>query len=265
MFNLIWSDLYKLRKSITIKVFFIITAFSAIAMSLMAYLIPRGKLDASLTGIGFLFSDMNMISILGALIAAICICGDFENKTIHDAIAGGNSRFNVILSKVAVCFCGLTLILLPYIITTIIVLSSGTKFGMDSVALGFLNIITSESGSPFTANEISKLFFTTLTLITVYLSQISLCIPLALLFKKPIFIVAIYYCFTILTAQVMALKDSMPGLYRIASFTPFGGNYSLVNFSTSGSDLIKAFSASIFFITLMVLISYTVFKKAEIK
>jgi|GEM_PF-4582436 len=57
----------------------------------MAYMISRGKIDDSMTRIGFMFGDASMISILGAVMAGVFICGDFDNKTINDAIANGCS------------------------------------------------------------------------------------------------------------------------------------------------------------------------------
>jgi len=43
MYNLIRADLFKLRKSMTIKILFGITTVSAVVMAVMAYLIPQGK------------------------------------------------------------------------------------------------------------------------------------------------------------------------------------------------------------------------------
>lgn len=99
MYNLILADLFKLCKTMAIKILFGITTVSAVIMAVMAYMIPQGKIGASMTGIGFMLSDISMISILGAVIAGVFICGDFDNKTIHDAIASGCSRGEVIGSN----------------------------------------------------------------------------------------------------------------------------------------------------------------------
>ncbi|NMC59963.1 MAG: ABC transporter permease, partial [Candidatus Methanofastidiosa archaeon] len=73
MYNLIKADLFKLRKSMAIKILLGITTVSSIAMIMMAYLLQQGKLSASASGLGFMFSDANMISILGAGVASIII------------------------------------------------------------------------------------------------------------------------------------------------------------------------------------------------
>ena len=96
MYNLILADLFKLRKSMTIKVLFIITIVSSVIMAMMAHMISQGKINSNMSGIGFMFSDVNMIGILGAVIAGVFICGDFDNKIINDAITNGCSRFAII-------------------------------------------------------------------------------------------------------------------------------------------------------------------------
>ena len=99
MLNLIRADLFKMCKSSVMKILFGITTLCAGAMTVIAYFITQRKMDPGMTGIGFLFSDINIISILGAVIAGVFICGDFDNKTIHDAIACGCSRRTIIDRK----------------------------------------------------------------------------------------------------------------------------------------------------------------------
>ncbi|RXZ80393.1 ABC transporter permease [Paenibacillaceae bacterium] len=265
MLNLIQADLYKLGKSKAIKVLFAITTLSAALMAVMAYLIPQGKIKGSMTGIGFMFSDVNMISILGAVIAGVFICGDFDNKTIHDAIANGCSRGAVIVSKAAVFCCAITIILMPYVLITGIALGTGSEFSMGSLAVGFLNILTTESSSTLSAAAIWKLLIVIMTLIIVYLAQLSICVPLAFLLKKPVLVVAIYYVFTIFCAQLTGLGDSYPVIDHIFDWTPYGGSYTFVVLDTVPGDIIQAIATSLVFIVVMVAITYMAFRKSEIK
>lgn len=261
MYNLISADVFKLRKSRTIKILFGITTISAMAMALMAYLIPQGKIDVSLTGLGFMFSDMNMISILGAVIAAIFICGDFENKSIHDAIVNGCSRGAVLGSKTTIFCYALALILLPYAVVTGIALSTGSDFNMGSVSVGFLNLLTSEAGTALSAAEVWKFIIVVLSLMIVYVAQLSICIPLAIGLKKPVLVVAIYYGFSILCGQLVGL----PTLESIFAYTPYGGQYAFVTLDTGMGEIFKAISVSLIFIFAMVAITYYGFRKSEIK
>jgi ABC-2 type transport system permease protein len=265
MYNLIQADLFKLRKSMSIKILFGITTVSAVVMAVMAYLIPQGKIDASMTGMGFMFSDINMISILGAVMAGVYICGDFDNKTIHDAIANGCSRGTVIVSKATVLCCSIAFILLPYAIITIIALNTGYEFSMGSASVGFLHILTSEAGTAFSASEIWKLLAVMFTLMIVYAAQLSVCVPLAFVLKKPVLVVAIYYGFTILCAQLMVLRGSSTVLDRILASTPFGGNYTFVTLNSGTGDIFKAISVSMIFMIVMLAVTYGAFRKSEIK
>lgn len=265
MYNLIRADLFKLRKSMAIKILFGITTVSAVIMVGMAYLIPQGKIDASMIGVGFLLSDIDMISILGAVIAGIFICGDFDNKTIHDAISNGCSRATVIVSKAIVFCCAIAFILLPYAIATGIALSTGCKFSMGALSVGFLHLLTSEAGTIFSASEILKLLVVMLTLMIVYAAQLSVCVLLAFVLKKSVLVVAIYYGLTILCAQLMGLRGSSTMFDRIFTCTPFGGNYTFVVLNSGIGDVLKAISVSLIFMIVMLAAAYFAFRKSEIK
>ncbi|MHA6534177.1 ABC transporter permease [Paenibacillus sp. BAC0078] len=265
MYNLIWADLYKLRKSLAIKILFGITTISAVAMAFIAHLIPQGKVDESMTGIGFLFSDVNVISILGAVIAGVFICGDFDNKTIHNAIATGSSRVAVIISKTIVFCMALGFILLPYAIITSIALGTNSEYSMGSVAMGFLHVLTSGAGSGLSASGVLKLLGLSLTLMIVYMAQLSITVPLAFVLKKPVLVVAIFYGFSILCGQLGGLAERYPGFDRIFAATPFSGNYSLMTINTGTGVIFKAIAVSLIFLLVMLAITYSVFRRTEIK
>ncbi|MGG4396942.1 ABC transporter permease [Paenibacillus thiaminolyticus] len=259
------ADVYKLTKSTAIKCILAITTVSAVIMTIIAYLVPQGKVEANLTGLGFMFSDVNLVSILGAVIAGLLICSDFDNKIIHDAIATGNGRGAIITSKAIVYGCALVIILLPYAIVTGIALSTGSTFNMGSIAVGYLNLLTSNGSTPYAASDIWRLASVLFTLMIVYVEQLSICVPLALLLKKPVLVVAVYYGFSILITQLARLSASYEVFDRIFSLTPYGGNYTMVTLNTGTDDMVKAIIVSFIFIIGMVAVAYGTFRKAEIK
>jgi ABC-2 type transport system permease protein len=197
--------------------------------------------------------------------AGIFICGDFENKIIHDAVSSGNSRGAVIISKAITFFCSIVIILIPYIIVTIVALNMGSKFNMGTMAIGFLNVMTIDYGTVFSSLEALRLLGVIITLIIVYVAQVSICVPIALTTKKPVLVVGIYYGATILTAQLAALGEKKSMIKNILSFTPYGLDYTLINLGTDTGDILKAVIISLIFIALMLGITYTLFRKAEIK
>lgn len=264
MLNLIQADLFKLRKSKAIKIIFGIVVINAIIMTAIAYNVSKGSMkDAS--GIGFLFSDINTISILGAVLAGIFICGDFDTKAIHDAISTGASRSKVIAAKTIVFSCIIALMLLPYAIAVVIALSTGEKFSMGNVGLGFLNLLVVEAGKTFSAADIWKLILIMLTLFIVYIGQLSICVPLAFGLKKPVFVVAIFFGFQILSAQLITLCKSSKIVDNILSWSPFYGDYNLLTIGSGMGDMVKAILVSIMFVFIMGGLTYITFRKTEIK
>lgn len=265
MYNLIKADLFKLRKSKAIKILFSITTISAITMVVMAYMIQNGKLNTGSTGIGFLLADVSMIGILGAAIAGIFICGDFDNRTIHEAIVNGNSRCKVVISKAIILYIGTFIILVPYIVVTIIAISTGYKFNMGSVSLGFLNLIATEGGKAISSLQVFKLLVIMLTLAVIYIAQLSICVPLAISSKKPVIVIAVYYGIAILSGQLGKLEANYKTFKKICECTPYSGNYSLMTLNTGEDDILKALIVSLIFIIVMIAITCFAFRKSEIK
>ncbi len=265
MLNMLYADLYKIYKSLAIRVIFGVTTICAIIMTLLAYLIPLGKVDASSSGIGFLFSDINVISILGAVVAGAFICSDFENKSIHEAITSGTGRGTVIIGKGIAFFVAVAAILIPYAVVAGIGMGTGKVFSMGNVGIGFLNLLTRTGDNNLDALQILKLLVIMLTMIFVYVAQVSFCVPLAVIIRKPVFVVACYYGFTILCAQLLGLRNSSKAFDDLFALTPYGGNHTFLTLSSSTGDIFKAIAVSAVFIVGMLSITYAVFRRAEIK
>ncbi|MFS0722493.1 ABC transporter permease [Paenibacillus sp. 1P07SE] len=260
MVNLIWAEWYKLRKSVAIRILIFITGICAVVMALFAHLIAEGKMAESMGNLGFMFSDMNVISILGAVIAGVYICGDFDNKTIHHMIAGGKSRGTVVAGKAVIIACGLVLILLPYVIVTAAALMSGLAFDMQAAGLGFLNLLSAMPGT-FSAAEAGKLAALMLTLIIVYIAQLSITLPLALMLRKPVLVIVIYYAFSILCGQLAGLG----GLDTWLNLTPYGTDHVLLGADSGYAEMLQSIGISVVFVLAMLLLSYLVFRRAELK
>lgn len=266
MYNLIKADLFKLRKSLGIKILFGITTLCAITAAIMSYMIQQGSISVTSTnGIVFMFSDVNIMSILGAVVAGILICSDFDNRTIHEAIADGCSRGQIIGSKAVSFCCAIMFILLPYVIVISIGLITGYKFSMGSVAAGFMNILTTDGGKIFSASEIFKIAIIMLTLMIVYVGQLSVCIPFAIVFKKPVIVVAVYYGLTILFTSLAGLRSSSEIVKKIFNYTPYGNRYILMTVHTGAGDILKPVFVSLIFSVLMLAVTYMGFRKSEIK
>lgn len=265
MFNIIRADLFKMLHSSIVKILLAITTLAATLMVVLVYLLTEGKLDASYSGIAFLFSDINVISILGAVLAGVFICGDFDNKTIHDAIASGSSRASIVVSKAVVFILGMLVLLLPYAIMTGIALGTGARFEAGSIGVGFLNVLMKTSGTAFSGKEVLKIIVVILTLLLVYIAQMSICVPIALACKKPVIVIAINYAISILNGQLMALEGKSKIFDNIYECTPYGRTYFFLDLGAPAGDIVKAMVVSAAFLILMLILTYGIFRKTEIK
>ena len=265
MFNLIRADFFKIWKSAAVKILFLVSCLCAAAMAAIASSVANGRMDASMSGIGFLFSDVDVIGILGGVCAAVLICSDFDNKAIHDAVAGGCGRFTVVAAKAVVLAGSVITLLIPYAVAAGIGIGTGSKFGLTTPGLGFLNLLTATGGTALTAAQGWELLGLMLLLLLVYAAQLSLCLPLAVISRKPVVVIAVYYAFSVLSGQLSALAKSSKLASDLFALTPYGGNYSLLTLSSGAADLVKAVLVSLIFIIAMVALTFAAFRKAEIK
>ncbi|MNI75594.1 hypothetical protein D3C73_1317610 [compost metagenome] len=104
-----------------------------------------------------------------------------------------------------------------------------------------------------------------LTLLIVYLGQLSVCMPLAFFIRKPVFVVASTYGLSILTAQLIRLGEHFPVLGHVLSVTPYGGDYMMITLHTAAGDMVKAIIVSLIYTAVMLAVTYAVFRKSELK
>jgi ABC-2 type transport system permease protein len=104
-----------------------------------------------------------------------------------------------------------------------------------------------------------------LTLALVYVAQLSLCVPLALIFKKPVIVNVVYYAFTLFCAQLYNLSGASVVFKNISSYTPYGGVHTFLTLESQAGDFGKTIIVSLVFIVAVMAVTYSVFRKSEIK
>lgn len=265
MINMIRADIYKMFKSSAIKILIAITVVAAAALVIISNLIAEGKVNSEISGAVFLISDVSLLSILGGVAAGVFICNDFENKTIHEAIASGFGRAKVVISKAVAFFIGITVLLLPYVLVTGIAISSGKEYRLGNASLGFLHLLIEESGTVLSIGEIPKLFAVMLALTLILTAQLSICVFLSLILKKTVAVVGIYYGISITSGQLLGLAGKSELFDKIYSLTPFGGTYMLMTLEASTGEIIKAMLVSIGFTAVVLGLTCMVFRKKEIR
>ncbi|GAB0171095.1 ABC transporter permease [Lysinibacillus sp. CTST325] len=260
MFNLVRAYLYKTTKSKIFWVLLALTTCSATAMFSIAYGIGNNSINESISNVGFLLSDMNTMSIVGAVLATTLICSDFDTKNIHHPIISGFARIQIVISKAIVFWILLIVLVSPYIIVTIIGLSMDSTFSMGGKAAGFLSILTSTTSGSF-----GEYVTIMCTMTIVYLAQLTTCIFLAFALRKSVLVVAAYYMMSMFFGQVASFQDSFEMIDKVLSFTPYSAEYLTINLSMSKGDIISAVFICVIFIVVIIYLTFVTFRKAEIK
>lgn len=265
MLNLIHAEFYKLNKSISLKICFLLSCICAAALVYISHCIAVGTLGTGVSGSASGLTEIVIVSFLGSLMTGILICSDFETKTIHDCVACGNGRQSIVISKVLIYLFIMILLLLPYLVATIVGYCSGAQFTKPFVASIYIQILSDIAGSDITAGMIGKIILVSFVNILVHASRIAICIPLAFKIRKPVAILGIGFVFNALLSLVVSLIGKVKVLKNIISFTPFDNKYLMLTQGTAAGTLWKTGICSIIFIGLITLLTVRIFRRAEIK
>lgn len=262
MFNLIRADLYSIRKSKVIKILFCIVSVCSITMAVVSHLMAVGKVSLDSAGNASALGEPMMMSLIGAVLAGVFICGDFENKTIHDAISCGSGRRTIIVSKAISYFIVIAFMMIPYFVVTIIGVCMDFEYTLY-MRSSFLGILSNVSSIEVASQMIFKILAITLTLMLVYASQMSICVALSFLIRKSILTVGICFGIPLLINLIMGLGNNVQILADFFSYTPFTMGY--ITLDAAASDFIKPIVVSIGFIIVLLAITYSGFRKSEVK
>jgi len=265
MFNLIRSDLYKLGKTKSIKILFLIMWICALVVTIVSYLVAQGKVGTEVRGTVSLLTDTIMMSIIGPFLAGVYICGDFENKSIHDAISScGYSRITVIISKAFVYYLLVMIMMIPYGVVTIIAVASGKEFCNPIVASVYLSILAYKTGLGLTASVFVKMVVIILTMMIVYASQFTICILISFLLRKQALVIGLGIGLTMFLQIAGAVGVKLKVLGDILSKTPFSIGFNVLSMEAGAAVMIKAIGISLFFIIWMLCITNGIFRRSEI-
>lgn len=138
--NVLKCEFIKLKKSTSFKVCFIIMILLGIIMSYTTIqsinIIP--EMYQNYDGLGILlncFSDVAMLALFGAVFAGLFICNDFQNRTIQESIASGNSHFSVVLHKTWIYVLCTVIIFIPYPILFSILTAQNLGWGFENAGV----------------------------------------------------------------------------------------------------------------------------------
>lgn len=264
MINVVRADLLKLKKSAALKIMFLISAVGAVLMVMAAHWFENGTLGMGAAGNASFLADAQMVALLGTVSAGLFLCGDFENKTIHDAVSGGTGRGEIILGKMTTYFLILLLMILPYFLVTVAAFFTDSQFKLYIPSV-FLAMICKEAGNPVTFFTVLKSIGISAAVWIVYAGQLSVCLPLSFIFRKPVPVIGIGYLISLICGMLQASGGNQ-AFEKMISLTPFHGKYLFqLSMDAKPEIFLKSIAAGGGFAILMVLIAVLVFRRAEIK
>lgn len=263
MINLIYAEIYKLRKGKAIKISFLVSLASSIILMILSNMLAKGNFEVKDLSSASFFGEVMMLSLLSALMISIIVCDDFETKTIHDSIASGNGRKNIVISKAIAYVLSMVFITLPYIITTIVCYCLNIKFAGGFITSTFINILADKGA--ITASALVEILVISLIVALIFSARMTILFPIAFKKKNLFITTCLGFAASGIIDYLVSFTKYSSFFNKVISLTPFCRKYLFLSMDTEISILIKAVIVSIIFIIIMVLITYSLFRKDEIK
>lgn len=260
MINLFKAELYKLRKLKAFKICILISFICAVCLAVITHGLATGDIGMDSSNTNGL-SDIFIISVLGPLMTGFVICADFDSKNIHDEISCG--RFSIVMSKSLIFAIVISFLALPYAIVALVCFISGAEFSSPFVYSTYLNMMVNENSMAVDASGIVKAVAILLVSFVLYVARLSFCLPLAFVNRKSVVVTVIGVISGFLIDLVMNGISKIPGIGKVTEYLPY--HYAEIDLDSSASDLVRILIVSLVFIALMVILTYRLFKRSEIK
>lgn len=265
MFNMIKADMYQLRKNFAVKMYFLISFASAILVAAALRMIELGKISNTVAPSISMLVDTMLIPLIGAIITGVVICRDFETKNIHDEINCGNGRFAILMSKVITCSVMSLIVTLPYAIVCAGGFISGIKVApLNGIPSSFFNVLINSNGLETTLDNIGKAILVCALVMFMYVSKLSICIPIAFASRKNVIVIIAGFISAFLFDILAAGTEKIKGLHDFFNRLPYAQTLN-VTMNADTKTLLIAFASGVAFLAVMVSITNGMFKKSEIK
>ncbi len=199
---------------------------------------------------GFMGASIFVASTLylvGSVFAGIYFTSAFQERMIQSAVMAGNSRLKIVISKCMGYYTALIIF-----VSCPILLATLTMSGI----FGF--------GPMITGNVILVMLRTFLLVILVNIATLSVCIPISFFSKNIGLSIGINVGVLLIWNGLTQSFITNPSAVEILQYTSMGQSF-LIFGELSGSDLLRAIIVSVATIIVSIFITYTKFKKEELK
>lgn len=225
MCNLIQCEMMKLRKSVPLRILFILMLSFGLVTSLssLSYVNSpyQQELEIALHGCdAFFYSlrDMPTIVMIGVLVLIFVVCNDFENRMMQAEICAGHSRAAILISKMLAFATAYIAVYLPYPLIRAVVQGS---------LLGF--------GTPVTVALLIRMGLSLCIILLTGMAVNGIVFWLSFVIRRSILVVGAGFVIVVLGGTaLMSFAYSVPQLGQLLAYTPIGffrelalGNYAL--------------------------------------
>lgn len=253
MLNLIRCEFLKLRKSMAFKVILVIIFVYGTMMTItnIIQVTPTTPTNGISAFLFALAEQSSIVIIMGAVMAGIFICTDFENRTLQNAIACGHSRMTLLISKAIAYFLSMSLIMIPYPIIIGVSISIHNGFGMS---LSFEILL--------------KLLLSMISIIFINIVGLSVCVFLAFMIRKSGAVIGSCIGVLALINVVIGVlsrvsNEIQPVLKYFPSITGLGN--SVLTQQANYGVFISAIFISLLYMGIILVITGGIFRRAELK
>lgn len=260
MINLLHAELFKLKKSVALKICFLITTLCGIILAIVSHGAATGELNIAANSASGL-SDIFILSVIGSLMAGIIICNDFESKDIHDAISCG--RFSIVLSKTITFVLVVCVLALPYAIVGFSGFLSGSEFSDTFTFSSYTMLMANIGRYEINSEVIFRAIGILVVSIILYAGRLSICIPIAFKVRKPVIVAVIGVVFSFAIDFVVSIISDVKVLGDLIDYTPYP--HLLLSLDQGNDYLLKVLVVSVVWIIIMIIVTHVMFKRSEIK
>lgn len=266
--NIIKSDLYRIVRSTTFWVCLLITSICAVLITVISHFIATGTFGQEFIGTASGLMDNMIINIAAPMVIATYLCGDFQNKTIHDAILYGHGRKAIIWSKFVPFVVVVMVLVLPYAVCTLIGFVMNGTFSLDfanAIDSSYMMMLAKKAEFSVNLDTILKLLLCLLVLGIMYCSRISLIFLLAVKIRKPVPVVGIGILLEIGLGIMAAVANGNEVVKACLGWTPFTTMRDTITLQASVPELLRMAGTSIVFMLIIINITVLLFRKTEVK
>ena len=256
--SLLRSEWYQIRKTVWIKLTYLITIIVGLVVgcnmmgeSYVQYFKESHKEYMLYVGGNLMggMEDRATCFLFSGLFAGFIISSAFENRMIQDAISCGKSRTKVFLAKMGVYLLIVTGACMAYWFSSAV---ASHKNGLGTFEMaGNLSQVKYVVGMVFAAT-------------LAYVSLFSICGVIAFLNRKIGATIGI--CMVVILFGGSLLSSILPdSLQKYVSYTPLGLYQSVLKLDVTGMDVLKTSVISLVWIVVICGIGLWKFRKTELK